>query len=49
MEEKSFTIGRMLNHSQSTLSSDLETIKQNKISISPLLLNLTNENFLNNN
>ena len=49
MEEKSFTIGRMLNYSQSTLSSDLETIKQNKISISPLLLNLTNENFLNNN
>ena len=43
---KSFRIGRMINESYSALNSDLQTIKNKKISISPLLLNLTDKDFL---
>ncbi len=40
--EKSFKIGRMLNHDKCGPNSDLETLKQGKISITPLSLDLTN-------
>ena len=43
---KSFRIGRMINESYSALNSDLQIIKNKKISISPLLLNLTDKDFL---
>ena len=43
-----FTIGRMINHNESLLNSDLESLKKNKISITPLLLNLTNNLAINN-
>ena len=46
---KSFRIGRMINESYSALNSDLQTIKNKKISISPLLLNLTDKDFLSKN
>ena len=45
-KNKSFRIGRMINESYSSLNSDLEIIKNKKISISPLLLNLTDQDFL---
>ena len=45
-KNKSFRIGRMINESYSSLNSDLEMIKNKKISISPLLLNLTDKDFL---
>ena len=48
-KNKSFKIGRMLNESYSSLNSDLEIIKNKKISISPLLLNLTDQDFLSKN
>ncbi len=47
-ENDSFSIGRMINHSECVLNSDLETLKKNKISITPLLLNLTNNIIINN-
>ena len=43
-----FTIGRMINHNECLLNSDLESLKKNKISITPLLLNLTNNLAINN-
>ena len=43
----SFTIGRMLNDNKSLINTDLDCIKKNKISITPLSLNLSNNNFLN--
>ena len=46
---KSFRIGRMINESYSALNSDLQIIKNKKISISPLLLNLTDKDFLSKN
>ena len=48
-KNKSFRIGRMINKSYSSLNSDLEIIKNKKISISPLLLNLTDQDFLSKN
>ena len=48
-KNKSFRIGRMINESYSSLNSDLEMIKNKKISISPLLLNLTDQDFLSTN
>ena len=48
-KNKSFRIGRMINESYSSLNSDLEIIKNKKISISPLLLNLTDQDFLSTN
>ena len=48
-KNKSFKIGRMLNESYSSLNSDLEIIKNKKISISPLLVNLTDQDFLSKN
>ena len=38
----------MINHNECVLNSDLETLKKNKISITPLLLNLTNNIIINN-
>ncbi len=43
----SFTIGRMLNDYKSLINTDLECIKKNKISITPLSLNLSNNELLN--
>ena len=43
-----FTIGRMINHNECLLNSDLESLKNNKISITPLLLNLTDNLLINN-
>lgn len=48
-KNKSFRIGRMINESYSSLNSDLEIIKNKKISISPLLVNLTDQDFLSKN
>ena len=47
-DNNSFSIGRMINHNECVLNSDLETLKKNKISITPLLLNLTNNIIINN-
>ena len=47
-DNNSFSIGRMINHNESISHSDLETLKKNKISITPLLLNLTNHSIINN-
>ncbi len=41
----SFTIGRMINNQRSSTNSDLECLKKNKISITPLTLNLSNNEF----
>ncbi len=42
----SFTIGRMVNDYRSSINTDLECLKKNKISITPLSLNLSNNEFL---
>ncbi|MFL2818318.1 MAG: 5'/3'-nucleotidase SurE [Candidatus Puniceispirillales bacterium] len=47
-DNNSFSIGRMINHNECLLNSDLETLKKNKISITPLSLNLTNNLIINN-
>ena len=47
-DSNSFSIGRMINHDKSLLNSDLEALKKNKISITPLLLNLTDSLTVNN-
>ena len=47
-DNNSFSIGKMINHNESVSYSDLETLKKNKISITPLLLNLTNNIIINN-
>ena len=44
----SFTIGRMINDHRSLINTDLECLQKNKISITPLSLNLSNNEFLNN-
>ena len=38
----------MINHNECLLDSDLESLKKNKISITPLLLNLTDNLVINN-
>ena len=43
----SFTIGRMINDHRPLINTDLECIQKNKISITPLSLNLTNNEFFN--
>ena len=43
----SFTIGRMINDHRSSINTDLECLKKNKISITPLSLNLSNNEFFN--
>jgi len=43
----SFTIGRMVNDHKSSINTDLECLQKNKISITPLSLNLSNNEFLN--
>ncbi len=43
----SFTIGRMINDHKSSINTDLECLKKNKISITPLTLNLSNNEFFN--
>ena len=47
-DSNSFLIGRMINHDKSLFNSDLEALKKNKISITPLLLNLTDNLVINN-
>ena len=47
-DRNSFSIGRMINHNKSSFNSDLEALKKNKISITPLLLNLTDNLVINN-
>ena len=47
-DNNSFSIGRMINYDQCLLNSDLEILKKNKISITPLLLNLTDNLVINN-
>ena len=39
-------IGRMINDHSSLINTDLECLKKNKISITPLSLNLSNNEFL---
>ena len=43
----SFTIGRMVNDHKSLNNTDLECLQNNKISITPLSLNLSNNEFIN--
>ena len=43
----SFTIGRMVNDYRSLANTDLECLKKNKISITPLSLNLSNNEVFN--
>ena len=43
----SFTIGRMINDYSSLINTDLECLQKNKISITPLSLNLSNNEFFN--
>ncbi len=43
----SFTIGRMINDHRFLINTDLECLRQNKISITPLSLNLSNNEFFN--
>jgi len=43
----SFSIGRMVNNDKSLTNTDLECLQKNKISITPLSLNLSNNEFLN--
>ena len=47
-DNNSFSIGRMINHNECLLNSDLESLRKNKISITPLLLNLTDNLVINN-
>ncbi len=47
-DSSSFSVGRMITHNKSLFNSDLEALKKNKISITPLLLNLTDYFFINN-
>jgi len=43
----SFMIGRMINDQSSLINTDLECLNKNKISITPLSLNLSNNEFFN--
>ena len=43
----SFTIGRMINDNRPLTNTDLECLQKNKISITPLSLNLSNNKFFN--
>ena len=43
----SFSIGRMVNDHKSLTNTDLECLQKNKISITPLSLNLSNNEFFN--
>ena len=45
----SFLIGRMINNHSSLINTDLECLKKNKISITPLSLNLTDNEFFKKN
>ncbi|MDC0228335.1 5'/3'-nucleotidase SurE [Alphaproteobacteria bacterium] len=44
---KSFRIGRMINYNKPSFQTDLDILKDNRISITPLSLNLTNYKLLN--
>ena len=44
-EFSSFSIGRMINNHSSLINTDLECLKKNKISITPLSLNLSDNEF----
>ena len=45
--ENSFKIGRMLNDYKSNLETDLDTLRKNKVSITPLTLDLTHTSLFN--
>jgi len=47
-DSNTFSIGRMINHNKLLFNSDLAVVKNNKISITPLLLNLTDNLLINN-
>ena len=44
---KYFRIGRMINYNKNSFETDLDILKDNRISITPLSLNLTNNKLLN--
>ena len=44
---KYFRIGRMINYNKNSFHTDLDILKDNRISITPLSLNLTNNKLLN--
>ena len=44
---KYFRIGRMINYNKTSSQTDLDILKDNRISITPLSLNLTNDKLLN--
>lgn len=44
---KFFRIGRMINYNKPSFQTDLDILKDNRISITPLSLNLTNNKLLN--
>ena len=44
---KYFRIGRMINYNKTSFQTDLDILKDNRISITPLSLNLTNDKLLN--
>ena len=44
---KYFRIGRMINYNKTSSQTDLDILKDNRISITPLSLNLTNNKLLN--
>ena len=45
--ENSYKLGRMLNDYNSTPQTDMDTLKKDKVSITPLTLNLTNTSLFN--
>ena len=46
--EKSYKLGRMLNDYKSIPETDMDTLRQDKVSITPLTLDLTNTSLFNN-
>ena len=43
----SFQINKMINYNKTSSQTDLDILKDNRISITPLSLNLTNDKLLN--
>jgi 5'-nucleotidase len=46
--ENSYKIGRMLNYNQNTPDTDMDTLRKDKVSITPLTLDLTDRFLFNN-
>ena len=46
--EKFYKLGRMLNDYNSVPETDMDTLRQDKVSITPLTLDLTNTSLFNN-